>query len=94
MKIAPPSIKALVVIWLTLVALHFTILCISMLKFGGIGTPLILTLAIIQMILVMLVFMELRHRGNLVRVFAVAGYFWLLIQFPLTSGDYLTRAFH
>ena len=94
MKAEPTSIKALTLSWLVLVALHFTILGISMLKLGDLGTPVILTLAVIQMILVMLVFMEVRQSNKLVRVFAVAGFFWLLIQFTLTAGDYLTRGFH
>ncbi len=94
MKAEPPSIKTLVITWLILVALHFTILGLSMLKLGGLGTPIILTLAVTQMILVMLIFMEVRHSNKLVRVFAVGGFFWLLIQFTLTAGDYLTRAFH
>lgn len=94
MKTAPPSIKALVITWLVLVALHFTILGTSMLKLGSFGTPIILTLAVTQMILVMIVFMELRHGNKLVRVFAVAGFFWLCLQFTLTASDYLTRAFH
>jgi cytochrome c oxidase subunit 4 len=42
----------------------------------------------------MLIFMEVRHSNKLVKVFAVAGFFWLLIQFTLTASDYLTRAFH
>jgi cytochrome c oxidase subunit 4 len=94
MKTESPSAKALVITWLVLVVLHFTILGISMLKFGGIGTPVILTLAVIQMILVMLIFMEVGRSNKLVRVFAAAGFFWLLIQFTLTAGDYLTRGFH
>ena len=94
MKAASPSTKALAITWLVLVVLHFTILGISMLEFGGIGTPVILTLAVVQMILVMLVFMELRRSNKLVRLFAVAGFFWLLIQFTLTAGDYLMRGFH
>ena len=94
MKAASPSTKSLAITWLVLVVLHFTILGISMLEFGGIGTPVILTLAVVQMILVMLVFMELRRSNKLVRLFAVAGFFWLLIQFTLTAGDYLMRGFH
>jgi cytochrome c oxidase subunit 4 len=94
MKTETPAFKTLVTTWLALVALHFTILGISYVKFGGLGTPLMLILAVIQMILVMLVFMEVRHGNNLVRIFAAAGFFWLLLQFTLTASDYLTRAVH
>lgn len=94
MKPASPSVKSLATTWLVLVALHFTILGLSLLKLGAIGTPIILVLAVVQMILVMSVFMELREGFPLMRVFAAAGFFWLLIQFTLTAADYLTRAFH
>lgn len=90
----PPSIKLLVMNWLALVMLHFTILGISMLKLGGAGTPIIVMLAFGQMILVMLYFMELRHSAKLVRVAGAAGFFWLLIQFTLTGSDYFARGFH
>jgi cytochrome c oxidase subunit 4 len=93
MKTDHPSVKSLVLIWLALVALHFLILGISM-EFRGIGAPVILPLAVLQMILVMLVFMEVRRASKLVRVFTVAGFFWLAIQFVLTASDYLTRGFH
>ncbi len=35
--------------------------------------------------------MELKRSSGLVRAFAVAGFFWLLILLTLTSADYLTR---
>jgi len=94
MKTEVPSIKLLVITWLILVAFHFTILGLSMLKLGIGGTLIILGLAVTQMILVMLVFMEVRHSDKLVRVVAAGGFFWLLIQFTLIGSDYVTRAFH
>jgi cytochrome c oxidase subunit 4 len=94
MKAEPPSIKSLIIIWLILVVLHFTILGLSLLRIGSLGTPLILTLAFGQMILVMLYFMELRHSHKMMRLFAAAGFFWLLLQFTLTASDYFTRGYH
>ena len=94
MKPEGPSTKALAIVWLVLIALHFTILGLSLLNLAGFGTPLIMMLAMVQMILVMLIFMELRASSKLIKVFASAGFFWLLIQFTLVASDYLTRAFH
>jgi len=94
MKNSPPAIKLLVIVWLTLVALHFSILGISFLKLGSRATPVIVALALIQMLLIMLYFMELRHGHKIVRVCAAAGFFWLLIQWTLTLSDYLMRQWH
>jgi hypothetical protein len=35
--------------------------------------------------------MRLRHQPGLVRIFAVAGLFWLAILVVLTLSDFLTR---
>ena len=94
MKEASPSRKLYVLTWLILVVLHFSILGTAMLSLGSFKMPIILTMMIVQTILVMLVFMEVRYGGKLLRFFAVAGFFWLLIQFTLVAADYLTREWH
>lgn len=50
-----------------------------------------LGIAITKASLVLLVFMELKASTGLVRVFACAGFFWLLIMIGLTSADYTHR---
>lgn len=50
-----------------------------------------LAIAVTKALLVLLLFMELRASGGLVRVFASAGFFWLLIMIALTSADYTHR---
>jgi len=94
MKNEPAKIRTLVTVWAVLVTLHFTILGLSFFRLGGFGTPVIICLAFVQMLLVMLYFMELRHADKLVRIFAAAGFFWLLFQLTLVGADYFTRAFH
>ena len=42
--------------------------------------------------IVLIFFMELRKARALVRSFAAAGFFWLLIMIALTSADYFHRA--
>ncbi|HEV2693580.1 MAG TPA: cytochrome C oxidase subunit IV family protein [Verrucomicrobiae bacterium] len=94
MNIQAPSKKMLLVIWLVLVALHFVILGCAWFGFGPATTPVIISLAIIQTILIMLYFMEVRYAGKVIRVFAVAGFFWLLLQLTLIATDYLSRNWH
>jgi cytochrome c oxidase subunit 4 len=50
-----------------------------------------LAIAGVKALLVLLLFMELKASSGLVRVFAAAGFFWLLIMIGLTSADYLHR---
>lgn len=51
-----------------------------------------LAIACTKALLVLLLFMELKASSGLVRVFAAAGFFWLLIMIGLTSADYTHRA--
>lgn len=89
-----PTKKCLVSIWLTLVVFHFTILCSSYLNLHGFNTPFVVILAMTQMILVILYFMEVRWTTKLIWLFVCAGFFWLLIQWTLTFSDYLMRQWH
>jgi cytochrome c oxidase subunit 4 len=50
-----------------------------------------LAIACTKALLVLLLFMELKASSGLVRVFAGAGFFWLLIMISLTSADYVHR---
>lgn len=50
-----------------------------------------LGIAVTKALLVLLVFMELRASSGLVRVFAAAGFVWLMIMIGLTSADYIHR---
>lgn len=50
-----------------------------------------LGIAVTKALLVLFIFMELRASNALVRVFAAAGFFWLLIMIALTSADYTHR---
>ncbi|HVS50835.1 MAG TPA: cytochrome C oxidase subunit IV family protein [Opitutaceae bacterium] len=58
---------------------------------GAWQAPVALAIAAAKMLLVFLFFMQLRYQGGLVRIFAVASFFWLGIIGVLTFSDYLTR---
>lgn len=63
----------------------------AFLPLGRLNIAVALAIAVAKALLVLLVFMELKRSSGLVRAFAVAGFFWLLILLTLTSADYLTR---
>ncbi|HTL66048.1 MAG TPA: cytochrome C oxidase subunit IV family protein [Lacunisphaera sp.] len=58
---------------------------------GAWKAPVSLGIAAAKMALVFIFFMQLRYQRGLVRVFALAGFFWLGIVLTLMFADYLTR---
>ncbi len=58
---------------------------------GPWSLPISLTIAVAKTAVVFLFFMQLRYQRGLVRIFAIAGFFWLAIAGVLTFADYLTR---
>jgi len=64
---------------------------VSFLPLESLETVLTLAIAIAKAVLVAIFFMHLRGAGGLVRLFAVAGVFWLLLLMALTLADFLTR---
>ena len=47
--------------------------------------------AVCKTTLIALFFMHIRHEGRLVRVFSLAGVFWLAILLLFLMSDYMTR---
>ncbi|HEY3932731.1 MAG TPA: cytochrome C oxidase subunit IV family protein [Verrucomicrobiae bacterium] len=94
MNLQRPTQKKFTLTWLALVIFHFTILGSAYLNLGIFNTLIIAALAIVQMILIILFFMEVRWSAKLIWIFAAAGFFWLCILFTLTASDYLTRQWH
>ena len=55
---------------------------------GSVNLAISLSIAIAKALLVLWVFMEFKGSSGLVRAFAAAGFFWLLILVVLTWADY------
>jgi cytochrome c oxidase subunit 4 len=58
---------------------------------GPWALPIALGIATAKLALIFLYFMRLRYQRGLIRVFAIAGFFWLAIAGVLTFADYRTR---
>jgi cytochrome c oxidase subunit IV len=91
MKPAAPTAAVLLVNYLALLLLLVLSAGASFAPLGAWQAPVALIIAATKMALVFLFFMQLRYRSGLVRVFAVAGFFWLALIGGLTFADYLTR---
>lgn len=94
MKLERPTTKIFIFTWLALVVMHFMILGSAYLNLHWFNTPFILVLAVVQMFLVMLFFMEIRWSSKIIWLAAAAGFFWLAVQWTLTMSDYLMRQWH
>jgi cytochrome c oxidase subunit IV len=73
----------MVLLVLTLVAAYFDL--------GSWNIMIAMTIAVLKAGLVVLYFMHVRYSSHLVKFFAGATFFWLIILFSLTLADYFSR---
>jgi len=58
---------------------------------GGLNLIVAMSIAVIKALLVVLIFMHVKHGTRLVWVFAGAAFIWLVIMFVMFFSDYATR---
>ncbi len=80
----------------SILLVEFVLLAISIaaafIPMDNYNTLVNMTIAGIMALIGLLFFMDLIHDTVLLRLAAAAGFFWLIIMFPLTFADYFTRA--
>ena len=91
MKEDTQSLGRLVLVYVALIGLLALTAGSVALPAGWWTTPVSLAIAVAKAILIFYFFMRLRTQSGLVRVFALAGFFWLAILLVLTAADYFTR---
>ncbi len=77
--------------WLALIALLALELGVSFLPFSPAVRPIILVPALAMLAIILTSFMQVGRGPVIVRLFAAAGFLWLLILLALGSLDPLTR---
>ena len=77
--------------WLALMLLLAATTASAFVPLGSANIVVSLGIAIGKALIVLLFFMELRASRGLVRAFAAAGFFWLLIMIVLAGADYWHR---
>lgn len=77
--------------WAALVVLLAATTASAFVPLGSFNLVVSLSIAIAKALIVLLFFMELRASRALVRTFAAAGFFWLMIMIVLTGADYWHR---
>jgi cytochrome c oxidase subunit 4 len=86
------SYRPYIAVFVALMALTALTTAISFVDLGVMNTAVAITIAVAKATLVVLVFMHVRHSGQVIRAYAVAGVFWLILLFILILSDYRTRA--
>lgn len=87
----PPRFRSLLLAWLLLILLGAAQFGVSFLPLGPSVRPVLLTLAAAMIVTVALAFMRINTGPRIVRGFAVAGLFWLIVLVGLGGMDPLTR---
>jgi cytochrome c oxidase subunit 4 len=77
--------------WFALMLLLAATTASAFVPLGSANIVISLAIAVAKALIVLLFFMELRGSRALVRAFAAAGFFWLLIMIVLTGADYWHR---
>ncbi|MBA2410561.1 MAG: oxidase [Gammaproteobacteria bacterium] len=78
-------------IWITLIVLAALSIAAAYLPIGSWTWIITYPIAAMMALLIMASYMRLRSSTVIVRIFAGAGFFWLLLWFAVTLTDYLTR---
>ena len=87
----PPGFTRLLLAWLLLVFLGVLQFAASYLPLGRSWRPLVMIPGVLMVVTVAVVFMEVGKGPTIVRGFAVAAMFWLIVLLGLGSADPLTR---
>jgi len=85
-------LRTFVVGWLVLLALLGANWGSAYLPLGQAHAFVPLAIAIIQALIIALVFMKLGQGARTKWIFAGAGFYWLLIMLALSATDYVTRS--
>ena len=91
MNAPTPTAKTYALNYAALTALLALTAVVAKAPFGAFKTPVSLLIAALKTALVFLFFMQLWYQRGLIRLFAIAGFFWLGIVGVLTFCDYMTR---
>jgi cytochrome c oxidase subunit 4 len=86
-----PSVRTYVIIWLILTIMTFVTYYVAQIELGGWNIVVALVIAFFKMMLVILFFMNVKAENPLTKLFAGAGFFWMVILLALTLSDYFSR---
>lgn len=87
-----PSVRSYVLVWLTLTIMTFVTFYISTIDLGDWNIVVALLIAFFKMMLVILIFMNVRSESPLTKLFVGAGFFWMVLLLGQVAIDYISRS--
>ena len=86
-----PSVRTYVTIWAILTIMTFVTFYVAQIDLGPWNVVVALIIAFFKMMLVVLFFMNVKADSPLTKLFAGAGFFWLILLLGQTMLDYFSR---
>lgn len=86
-----PSVRTYFLVWITLTVMTFVTFLVAQIDLGGWNIVVALLIAFFKMMLVILFFMNVKAESPLTKLFAGAGFFWLILLLGQTLLDYISR---
>jgi cytochrome c oxidase subunit 4 len=84
-------VRTYVIVFVTLMVLGGLTVGVAFLNLGAFNNFIALTIAVTKAVLIMAFFMHLKYSDKLTLIVGTMGFFWLLIFFAITIGDYVAR---
>ena len=86
-----PSVRTYVTIWAILTIMTFVTFYVAQIELGAWNIVIALLIAFFKMMLVVLFFMNVKAESPLTKLYAGAGFFWLILLLGQTMIDYISR---
>ncbi|HYL77993.1 MAG TPA: cytochrome C oxidase subunit IV family protein [Bryobacteraceae bacterium] len=87
-----PSVRTYVIIWAILTLMTFVTYKVAQIELHEWNIVVALLIAFFKMMLVILFFMNVKAESPLTKLFAGAGFFWMILLLGQTLIDYISRA--
>lgn len=88
---ATRTLRMYLAVWVALLVLVALTVASAYVKLGGFNLAVSLAISAAKTALVMALFMELRREHGTTVVFALTGFFWLILMIAPTVADIATR---
>lgn len=86
-----PTRNTYFLIFAALLVLLAVTVGVAFLSLGRWAPLVAMMIAVAKAVLIVLYFMHVRYEVPLVRIFAIAGFLWLVLLFTFMMSDYFTR---
>jgi len=86
-----PSVRTYVIIWAILTTMTFVTYYVAQIELGAWNIVVALLIAFFKMMLVILFFMNVKAESPLTKLFAGAGFFWMILLLGQFFVDYMSR---